>query len=186
MPGFKIRRATIRDIDVLAEHRQRMFDKTGARRTDQGDVRTDPYRGWGREMMKKRLHHCYFVLTDSGMVAASGCVWLRQVQPSRGRPASMVPYLMSIYTVPRFRRKGLASMIVKHAMAWAKRKEYGTMTPHASLTGRKVYTKLGLEAHLGNGGTPRMTEKADALRTAHLQTQSTFGSLFLRRVARGE
>jgi len=103
----------------------------------------DPYRAWAREMMKQRMLHCYVVTDRRGNVAASGCVWMRQVQPSQGRPAALVPYLMSMYTVPRFRRKGLASMVVKEAMEWAKKKGYGKITLHASSTGRKVYSKLG-------------------------------------------
>jgi GNAT superfamily N-acetyltransferase len=141
--GFKIRKATSKDMDVLVEHRQKMFDEVSIKKPDPGDVSADPYRAWAREMMKKRIYHGYIVSTEDGKVAASGCVWLRQVQPSRGRSASMVPYLISMYTAPKFRRKGLASMIVKQAMAWAKKNGYGTMTLHASLAGRKVYAKLG-------------------------------------------
>jgi len=130
-------------MDLLAEHRQKIFDEMDPKNPNQGDVANDPYRDWAKEMMSKRLYHGYIVSTEDGKVAASGCVWLRQVQPSRGRPASMVPYLISMYTAPKFRRKGLASMIVKQAMAWAKKSGYGTMTLHASLAGRKVYAKLG-------------------------------------------
>jgi len=141
--GFKICKATPKDMDVLAEHRQKMFDEMSTEKPGQGDVRTDPYRAWAREMMRKRLYQGYIVSTDDGEAAASGCVWLRQVQPSRGHPASLVPYLISMYTAPGFRRKGLATMIVREAMAWAKKKGYSAMTLHASPAGRKVYTKLG-------------------------------------------
>ena len=143
MSGFKIRRMTLKEMDLMTEHRQKMFYEMGVMKPDQGDVRKDPYRAWAKEMMKKKLYHGYIVSTEGGTVAASGCVWLRQVQPSRGRPASMVPYLMSIYTVPRFRRKGLASMIVRRAMEWAKKNGYRAMTLHASAVGREVYAKLG-------------------------------------------
>jgi GNAT superfamily N-acetyltransferase len=143
VPGFKIRRATTKDLDVLVEHRQGMFEEmTGAGRGSV-DMAGDAYRAWAKEMMRQRLYHCYLVTDGQGNVAASGCVWMRQVQPSRGRPASLVPYLVSMYTVPRFRRKGLASKIVKEAMKWAKRNGHNKMTLHASSAGRKVYTKLG-------------------------------------------
>ena len=143
MAGFKIRKATSKDMDVLVEHRQKMFDEVSTKKPDPGDVSTDPYRAWASKMMKKRLYHGYIVSTEDGKVAASGCMWLRQVQPSRGRPASLVPYLISMYTAPKFRRKGLASMIVKQAMAWAKKNGYDAITLHASSAGRKVYSQLG-------------------------------------------
>jgi GNAT superfamily N-acetyltransferase len=144
MPGFEIRRATSRDMDVLVEHRHAMFEEMTRITPEEHEVADELYRAWATEMMKQKLFHGYVVVTTGGgSAAASGCVWLRQVQPSRGRPASMIPYLMSIYTSPMFRRKGLASMIVKDAMAWAKRNGYGLMTLHASPAGRKVYSKLG-------------------------------------------
>lgn len=143
MPGFKIRKAKAADMDLLVKHRQGMFEEmTGAERGSV-DMAGDAYRAWAKEMMRQKLYHGYVVTDGRGNVAASGCVWMRQVQPSRGRPASLVPYLVSMYTVPRFRRKGLASMIVKEAMEWAKRNGYRKMTLHASSAGRKVYAKLG-------------------------------------------
>ncbi len=143
MSDFKIRRATSKDMDVLVEHRQKMFEEMDHKKTANLRKIADPYRVWARQMMKQGVYHGYVVTSEDGNVIASGCVWLRQVQPSRGRPASMVPYLMSIYTVPKFRRKGLASMIVKEAMSWAKKSGYSTMTLHASLAGKKVYSRLG-------------------------------------------
>ena len=64
-------------------------------------------------------------------------------EPSPGRPAGMVPYILSVYTTPEFRRKGLASMIIKEAMDWARKHHYHRILLHASLTGRKVYSQLG-------------------------------------------
>jgi GNAT superfamily N-acetyltransferase len=141
--GFKIRRATLKDMNTLVEHRQRMFEEMSGTRRGSVVMAGESYRAWAEEMMRKRLYHGYVVIHQTGTIAASGCVWLRQVQPSRGHAASLVPYLMSIYTVPKFRRKGLASMLVKDAMAWAKRNGHTEMTLHASLAGRKVYSELG-------------------------------------------
>jgi GNAT superfamily N-acetyltransferase len=143
VPSFKVRRATVKDIDLLTEHRHAMFDEMTRMTPTKHKVADDPYRNWAKEMMKQRLFRGYIVTTGRGKVAASGCVWLRQVQPSRGRPASLIPYLMSIYTSPKFRRNGLASIIVKESMAWARNKGYGRMTLHASTVGRKVYSQLG-------------------------------------------
>jgi GNAT superfamily N-acetyltransferase len=141
-------------MDVLVEHRRAMFEEMVRMTPEEHMMAGDSYRVWAREMMKQKLFHGYIVEGADGRVAASGCVWLRQLQPSRSRPASMVPYLMSIYTNPRSRRKGLASMIVKDAMAWATKRGYRKMTLHASSIGRKVYSQLGwkrtweMEVHL--------------------------------------
>jgi GNAT superfamily N-acetyltransferase len=145
MPGFKIRRASAKDLGLLVDHRQQMFEEMTGTKRGEANLAGDAYRNWAKEMLKQKLYHGYIVTDIRGSVATSGCVWLRQVQPSRGHPASLVPYLMSMYTAPEFRRKGLASIIVKQAMAWAKKNRYTEMYLHASVTGRKVYSQLGWE-----------------------------------------
>jgi GNAT superfamily N-acetyltransferase len=101
------------------------------------------YSRWAKKMMRRKLFHGYIVTATGGEVAASGCVWLRDQQPSPQHLSGRIPYLMSVYTSPDFRRSGLASMIVKEAMDWAKRNDYHRLTLHASVKGRKVYSKLG-------------------------------------------
>lgn len=143
MTRFKIRRATAKDIELLVEHRHSMFEEMTRPTAKELEVADISYREWAKAMMKRRLFHGYIVTTGKGKVAASGCVWLREVQPSPGRPAGMIPYVLSVYTLPEFRRNGLASMILKEATAWAKKEGYHKITLHASRVGRKVYARLG-------------------------------------------
>jgi GNAT superfamily N-acetyltransferase len=122
-----------------------MFEDMRHRTRAQHRVADDSYRRWAPAMMKKNLLRCRLVVTRDGEAAAGGCVWLRDVQPGPGHPAEKVPYLLSMYTEPRFRRRGLAMMLVEEAMAWARKNGYREMTLHASKKGRKVYRKLGWE-----------------------------------------
>ena len=119
MPGFRLRRATTKDIPLLVQHRRKMFEEMASPTEEELSVHDASYRAWAREMMKRGLLHVYVVETRSGQPAASGGVWLREMQPSPGHPHGMVPYVLSVYTRPEFRRKGLASMIVEEAMGWA-------------------------------------------------------------------
>jgi GNAT superfamily N-acetyltransferase len=93
--------------------------------------------------MREGLLRCYVVTDGEGAVAAGGAVWLREQQPGPGHGARLVPYLMSMYTEPKYRRLGLASVIVKEAVEWARKRGYRRFTLHASKQGRKVYRKLG-------------------------------------------
>jgi GNAT superfamily N-acetyltransferase len=120
-----------------------MFEEMAIPTADELGVHDGSYRLWAKEMMKRRLLHGYIVETSDGKPAASGCVWLREMQPSPGHPHGMVPYVLSMYTRPEFRRKGLASMIIEEAMGWARKHGYYKIVLHASLTGRKVYSRLG-------------------------------------------
>ena len=175
MPSFKIRGANLKDLDVLVEHRRAMFEEMPRMTPEERRGAANYYREWAKDMMKQKLFRGYVVETGTGKVAASGCVWLRQVQPSRGRPATLIPYVLSMYTHPDFRRNGLASMIIKEAMAWSKRKGYARITLHASVVGRKVYSQLGwkrtyemeyrfdkpAKSHsIRGGGAPRPSKRA--------------------------
>ena len=73
----------------------------------------------------------------------SGAVWVREIQPRPGAALRRQPYLLSMYTEPAFRGKGLATKIVETAIAWAKARGFPSMTLHASDLGRGVYEKLG-------------------------------------------
>jgi len=120
-----------------------MFEEMARPAEEELRAHDESYLAWAKEMMKKRRLHAYIVETSDGRPAASGGVWLRETQPSPGHPHAMVPYVLSVYTRPEFRRNGLASMIMEEAMKWGKKHGHYKMVLHASVPGRKVYSKLG-------------------------------------------
>jgi GNAT superfamily N-acetyltransferase len=138
-----MRLATSKDIELLVRHRHMMFEEMSSPSKEAARTADESYRTWALEMMKRGLFHGYIVTTREGRPAASGCVWLREIQPSPDRPTVMVPYVMSVYTSPEFRRSGLASMIMEEAAEWARREGFHKIVLHASSVGRKVYSRLG-------------------------------------------
>lgn len=147
VPKLRIRRATLRDLGVLVEHRRRMF-------VDMGDL--DPasprakaadrrYRAWARAKLRQRARFAAFVAERDGQVVGSGCVWVMDTQPSPWNPRARTPYLLSIYTHPEARGQGVASLIVKAALAWSKARGHRIMRLHASRQGRGVYRRFGFE-----------------------------------------
>jgi GNAT superfamily N-acetyltransferase len=140
---FKIRRGNLKDMGLLVEHRHMMFQEMVNPTDEEFRLHDAAYKAWAKGMMRRKLLHFYIVETNDGKPAASGGVWLREMQPSPGHPHGMVPYVLSVYTRPEFRRKGLASMIMEEAMKWGKENGYYKIVLHASLAGRKVYSKLG-------------------------------------------
>ena len=122
-----------------------MFEEMKHRTREEHKVGDESYHPWATKMMKQRLLHCYLITNSKGEVAGGGCVWLREAPPAPGRRGGRVPYLLSMYTEPKFRRKGVATMIVKEAMLWASKKGYPKMFLHASRDGRMVYSQLGFK-----------------------------------------
>ncbi len=104
------------------------------------------YARWLRREMAARTLLAFVVEDPQGRVAGSGCLWL---MPSQPRPGSLgrgeIPYILSMYTEPRFRRRGVASALVRAMVAWSRRRGYARVLLHASRFGRPVYARLGFE-----------------------------------------
>jgi GNAT superfamily N-acetyltransferase len=162
-PEFKVRRATEADLDVLANHRNLMFKEMFR------DLPLD-YRGyekrfktWARKMLRARRLIPFLVTDHDGKVVAGGSLWLRENHPSPRYRGTLQPYLMSMFTEPAYRRRGLATLIVKEAIDWSRKHGYSRLVLHASDMGEPVYAKLGFE---------RTSEMRLFLDSAHLGIRS--------------
>ncbi len=143
--GFRLRRSTIKDIEVLVQQRRGMWMDMGVR--DAGELaRADvEYRRWAGRRLRDGSLTGWIVKGPDGMVVGGGCVWVQPVQPRPGRRKMVQPYLLSMYTVPGFRGKGVASRIVREAARWTGRKGFDSLRLHASEMGRPVYRRLGFK-----------------------------------------
>ena len=142
---LSVRPAGVRDLDALVHQRRAMWKALGVRNNELHERGDRVYRQWARARLRNHQLMAWVVKSADGRTAGGGCVWLQQVQP-RPHHASMVqPYLLSMYTEPDFRRRGVASMVVKEATKWCRKKGYERLMLHASEMGRRVYSKLGFK-----------------------------------------
>lgn len=137
------RRATLKDLDVLVHQRRAMWMDLGIKDTARLSRADRDYRRWAETRIRNHQLMAWVVENRSGKVAGGGCVWLHSIQPSPRWPNAVQPYLLSMYTEPEFRRRGVASMVVGKAIEWSRNHGYGRLTLHASEMGRSVYKKFG-------------------------------------------
>lgn len=142
---IKVRKATLKDLPVLKRHRRGMFEDMGRGSKAQLDAHDRAYVPWARKRLRDGSL-IGFIASIKGEVAASGCVWLREKQPSVVYPGGRVPYLLSMFTERDKRGIGAATAIVKAAMAWARKRKLPLMLLHASDAGRPIYERLGFKA----------------------------------------
>jgi GNAT superfamily N-acetyltransferase len=146
-PPLRLRSAAARDLPTLVDHRRRMFREIGRWSSVALARSAVAYRRWARrEIAAHRL--VGFVVEDPAAgIVGSGVVWLQPAQP---RPSPLarptMPYIMSMYTAPRFRGRGVASALVRTMVRWASRRGYRRIFLHASKAGRPVYERLGFVA----------------------------------------
>jgi ribosomal protein S18 acetylase RimI-like enzyme len=142
--ALKIRVATRRDLPVLVEHRLAMWRDIGGHSESVLARHAPVYRRWLEREWRKGQCVVFLVETPSKEAAASGAVWFMEDHPRPGH-STQSGYLMSIYTAPAFRQRGLASRIVRACVRECKRRRVSRATLHASVRGRSVYAKLGFE-----------------------------------------
>ncbi len=139
---FTVRRATLRDLDVLVRQRRSMWKSMGIRDKPELDEADRAYRRWAREGFRSGSL-LGWLAESNGTIMGGGCLWLQRVQPRPGWNKGIQPYLLSMYTKPTFRGMGVASRIVEEAANWAKKNGYPQLALHASSLGRRVYSKFG-------------------------------------------
>ncbi len=142
---FRIRRATLRDLDALVHQRRGMWEDIADHTPLEHDRADAVYRAWARRRLETGKLVAFVADTPDRRVVAGGAVWLRENQPRPGWDDREMPYLLSMYTEPEYRGKGLASRIVREVVRWAKAQGYRRMTLHASTYGRGIYKRLGWE-----------------------------------------
>jgi GNAT superfamily N-acetyltransferase len=142
---LSVHKAGLRDLDTLVQQRRAMWEALGIRDKEQHLKGDQVYKRWARARLKNHELMAWIVKSSDGRVAGGGSVWLSRVQPRPHRAGMVQPYLLSMYTEPDFRRRGVASMVVKEAIELCRKNKYERLMLHASEMGRKVYSKLGFK-----------------------------------------
>jgi GNAT superfamily N-acetyltransferase len=149
---FRIRRATAQDAGIVAWHRARMFQ-------DMGDVSRDAFeilRAKARARLKEWLDSGDYVgwlatpADQPEMIVGGAGVQLQPILPrpvnastvGEGRQGTVV----NVFTEPRWRRRGIAGLLMKEIITWSKDEHLDRLLLHASDEGRSVYERLGFIA----------------------------------------
>lgn len=97
-----------------------------------------------KELSKNYL--CWYA-TVNGEVASIAGMTIR-IQPGNVRnPSGVWGYIMSVYTLPQYRRKGLSANVLRRLMQSAREKGVRAFELHATAEGEAVYVKEGFVKH---------------------------------------
>ncbi len=169
------RRATLKDIPLLASHHRQMFEEMRAIGDDNtpqenccGPVQvstgfplqlagssatqTPPDFGRLEEVMAQKLtqlmpdNSCAAWIADSnGKPVASGAVTFISTVPVPEDPTLEVGFLHSVFTEKSFRAQGIASTLLDHILDHCRSRGICRVQLHASTVGRSVYQKKGFQ-----------------------------------------
>lgn len=103
------------------------------------------YRRWARPRLASGELVGVVAESPEGRPVGSGLVWFRSDQPRPKIPMLTIPYILSMYTDPGWRGRGIASEIVRRLVVACRTRGYPSVVLHASEQGRSVYRHLGFE-----------------------------------------
>jgi GNAT superfamily N-acetyltransferase len=146
---FQIRRATSTDAEIVAWHRVRMFQdmgqisenafetlRTKAQARIEEWLERGEYLGW--------LASC---ADKPDVIIAGAGVYLQKVLPRPLNPSSVgegrQAAIVNVFTEPEWRRRGLATLLLKEIIKWSCTEPLDRLLLHASKEGRALYEKLG-------------------------------------------
>lgn len=88
-----------------------------------------------------------FIAKCDGIVAGIGSIHLRETPGNFKNPTGKWGYIMNMYTVPNFRRKGICKDILNLLVEEGKKNGITAFELHATIEGELVYKQNGFEIH---------------------------------------
>lgn len=144
--GYTLREATVADAPILARQRRLMFDSIEPLSTQQGDLLEAAIIRYVVRAMPAGTFRSW-VVEHQGAIVSGGGLQLRTLMPRPGyvygEPEGLV---VSMWTEPEHRRRGLGRQIVDAILAWGRANAVTRFTLHASKDGRPLYELYGFRA----------------------------------------
>ncbi len=141
----EIRRATVDDVEAVVRLRLAFcgemegIDDEAALRALAGVI---------RRYLEAKLASGEFIAwlaAEDGVNVSIGGLVFYERPPTARNPAGLDAYVGNMYTVPGWRRKGLATALLREIIAYVKGTQLRRLRLHASEAGRPVYAKVGFE-----------------------------------------
>lgn len=147
MEPINYHRATLNDINILTEYRVLFaLELVG----DQPEEKITALKSQMQEYFAKATadESCISIIaTCQGQIAGIGSVHFRQMPGNFKNPSGKWGYIMNMYTVKAFRRRGICKKILELLIEEGKKKGVTAYELHATRQGESVYTQEGFIHH---------------------------------------
>ena len=143
MADYLVREATVADVPTLVRQRFSMFAELRDASEADRPILEAAIARYLAEAIPAGLFRAWLVETNGAPVAGGG-IQLRPLVPrpgyTQGEPEAIV---LSIWTDPEHRRRGLARRVMDALLAWCQANGVRRVCLHASPDGRALYEQLG-------------------------------------------
>jgi GNAT superfamily N-acetyltransferase len=138
--AYRVRPATLDDLDVLVHHRLAMFTDMGVP-LDAGML-APAFARWLKQTMPPGTYRAWLVESGAEVVAGGGATILPW-PPGSQYPGDKLAFVYNVYTEPAHRRCGLARLVMNAIHAWCRENAVTSLALNASQDGRALYESLG-------------------------------------------
>lgn len=141
----EIRRATGDDIQALVALRLALCQELEGI-TDETELRMleDATHSYLEAKLASGEFIAWLAVADRAIVSMSGLLFFQR-PPTAGNLTGLEAYIMNMYTIPEWRRQGLASMLLHELIAFVQNTHARRIWLHASAAGMPVYAALGFK-----------------------------------------
>jgi ribosomal protein S18 acetylase RimI-like enzyme len=144
MPEIHYCRATLEDVQSLTDLRlDFLAEVNGYRPTD--DSMRNALRHYFTQSISAGEFVACLAFAESQAIASSGLAFHHH-PPSNRNPTGREAYIMNMYTVPEYRRRGIATKLLQMLIDKARESGCGKISLHVLPNGRSIYVKAGFAA----------------------------------------
>ena len=140
--GFQCRPLQSTDLDMICSHRHEMFVEAGKNAQDLR-VMTEHFRPWLKDRLEDSRYYGYALLDSDRPVASIGLMNLDWPPHPSHPDVNQRGYVLNLYVKPAYRRKGLASALMKLGADEFARRGITYAVLHATKSGKPVYEQFG-------------------------------------------
>jgi GNAT superfamily N-acetyltransferase len=140
MSDYRLRVATLDDVDALVHHRIAMFQDMGVP-VDAPAVDA-AFRPWLLDMMPSGVYRAW-VIEGGSRVVSGGGITILPWPPGPRYFSGRLAFVYNVYTEPDHRRRGLGRMVMEAIHAWCRDERIGSLALNASYFGQPMYESLG-------------------------------------------
>lgn len=140
---LEYKKATIEDVDLLTRTRVEVLRAANElpEDTDMSEVEKQSYVYYKKALIDGS--HIAYLVFDGETFAGSGGVSFFQVMPTYHNTSGKKAYIMNMYTVPKYRGRGIAYQTLDKLVKEAKDKGIFAISLEATDMGRPLYEKYG-------------------------------------------
>jgi len=141
--AYRVRAATLDDVDALVHHRIAMFADMGLPLDRQALDRE--FRAWLAEMMPPGTYRAWLVEHETDGIVGGGGITILPWPPGPRYMGRRLAYVYNVYTEPAHRRRGLARLVMEAIHTWCRESDVASIALNASHDGLPLYETLGYQ-----------------------------------------